>query len=292
MVALLRVISDDKIPLISLDDATMTNHHTLHLFHAWLLSTDRLDSTVGLRLRYIRALATKCDLLTVDSITLEAILATRRQQAPETRKSVLASWRLFFHWARRRGLRADDPTLDIESVKVRVRVPRLAPDDAVQLAIRHAGLRDRAMIMLARFGCLRLSELTALHTQNRQGDRLIVRGKGDKERIVYANDDLLHVLVQLETQQGRGYYFPGRFSPNEHMHAQSVNKVITRVTGYNPHSLRHAGATAAYRATGDLRGVQEMLGHASLATTERYLHIDDDGRRRLAAATAFPLLAA
>ena len=70
-----------------------------------------------------------------------------------------------------------------------------------------------------------------------------------------------------------------------HMHPMSVNKIITRITGWNPHSLRHAGATAAYNETHDLRGVQEMLGHASLAVTERYLHLDDASRRRVAAAT-------
>jgi len=56
------------------------------------------------------------------------------------------------------------------------------------------------------------------------------------------------------------------------MHRVAVERRIQRATGWNPHSLRHVGATAAYEATGDLRAVQEFLGHASLATTERYLH--------------------
>jgi site-specific recombinase XerD len=69
------------------------------------------------------------------------------------------------------------------------------------------------------------------------------------------------------------------------MHPQSVNKIITRVTGWNPHSLRHAAATVAYEGTHDLRAVQELLGHSSLATTERYLHVRVDQVRAAVNAT-------
>lgn len=90
-------------------------------------------------------------------------------------------------------------------------------------------------------------------------------------------------LQALEESQPFGRYFPG--ATNGHLHPQSVHKIIKRLTGWNPHSLRHAGATAAYRGTRNLRAVQEMLGHASLATTERYLHITSTERRDAALAT-------
>ncbi|NYE20503.1 tyrosine-type recombinase/integrase [Microbacterium immunditiarum] len=261
----------------------MTNDALLSQFELWMLSTDRLDGTIQLRMRHARELARTVHLRTVSAEQLEAELARRRTLAPETRKSILASWHLLFRWAHRRGIRRDDPTADLPSIRVRQRVPRVAPDDDIEAALLTASTRDRALVMLARYGCLRLTELTTLHTSAREGDRLRIRGKGDKERIVYANEPLLFALHALEREQGPGYYFPGR--AGEHMHPMSVNKIITRVTGWNPHSLRHAGATAAYNATGDLRGVQEMLGHASLATTQRYLHLDDDARRRIAEAT-------
>lgn len=231
----------------------------------------------------MRALACAVDLLGASATDLEDVLARRRQLAPETRKSHLASWRVFYRWAHRRGLRADDPTLEIASIRVPPRVPRVAPDDDVELALAGAAPRHRAMVLLARYACLRLTELTTLHTRDREGERLRIRGKGDRERVVYANEPLMFALHALERDQGAGYYFPGL--RGAHMHPMSVNKIITRVTGWNPHSLRHAGATAAYNATGDLRAVQEMLGHASLATTQRYLHLDDEAKRRVAAAT-------
>ena len=263
------------------------NGETLAAYEQWLLSTSRAEGTVRLRIRHIRQLAHAYQLASVTTSDLEAVLLRHRGDAPETRKSMLSSWRLFFGWARRRGYRADDPTEDVEAVRVPVRVPRIAPDDKIIRALERATAPERAMIMLARYACLRLTELTTLHTRNRESDMLRIRGKGDKERIVAINDDLAAALNTLERSQGAGYYFPGLNGP--HMHPQSVHKIITRITGCNPHSLRHAGATAAYTATRDLRAVQDMLGHASLATTQRYLHLDMDARRRVAAATTIAL---
>lgn len=261
----------------------MNNSELLERFERWMLASDRGDGTIRLRMRHMRELACRYNLHAVIVDDLEDELARRRHLADETRKSYQSSWGLFYGWMHRRGIRVDDPTAQLEAVRVRVRVPRIAPDDQISAAVERANPSHRAMILLARYGCLRLTELTTLHTSAREGERLRILGKGEKERIVYANDPLMFALRQLEHAQGHGYYFPGQ--RGDHMHPMSVNKIITRITGWNPHSLRHAGATAAYNATHDLRGVQEMLGHASLAVTERYLHLDDASRRRVAAGT-------
>lgn len=254
-------------------------------YHQHLLATDREDSTIKHRMRQVEKLAQRIPLYQATTEDLEAILGTMRLLAPETRKSTVAGWRVFYRWAHATGRIDRDPTATLARIRVPVRVPKLAPDDQVQTALITASLRDRGLILLGRLACLRLTELTTLPLKAREGDYLRVIGKGDKERIVYINDDLMPVLHQIERLNVSGYYFPGRYGG--HMHPMSVNKIITRVTGCNPHSLRHAGATAAYRATRDLRAVQEMLGHASLATTQRYLHLDDDARRAAAQGTGF-----
>lgn len=261
----------------------MNNSDLLDRFERWLLASSRGDGTIKLRMAHMRDLACIFNLHAVSVDDLEDLLARRRTLADETRKSQLSSWRLFYGWMHTRGIRADNPAAQLEAIRVPVKVPRIAPDDDIAAALERASLSHRAMILLARYGCLRLAELTTLHTSARDGERLRIRGKGNKERIVYANEPLLFTLHALEREQGAGYYFPGQRGP--HMHTASVNKIITRETGWNPHSLRHAGATAAYNATHDLRGVQEMLGHASLAVTERYLHLNDEARRRVAAGT-------
>lgn len=251
----------------------------------WLEASPRSANTIRLRLGHIEALGKRIPLYSATQYDLERILAGTRHLKPETRKAMLASWRLFYKWATRTGRIEKNPTLDMESITIPPRVPRLAPDDALQLALLSATPAQVAMITLGRFACLRLSEIAMLHTRNRHHDRLTVYGKGGKERSVYLNGDVREALLKLERDQGAGYYFPGRYG--SHMHPQSVNKIITRITGCNPHSLRHAGATAAYKATRDLRSVQAMLGHASLKTTERYLHLDDDALRMVAEGTRF-----
>lgn len=261
----------------------------LQTFENHLLATNRSAGTVRQRLLHITHLRHEFpDLLAVTLDDLERVLARMRfTHKAETRKSVRSSFMVFYRWAYRTGLVAENPAAELGSISIPVSVPRLAPDDVVQMALISATLSEQVAIMLARMACLRLTELSTLPFAARRGDELRILGKGEKERIVHINDALMPILLKQEAELGNStrFYLPGRFGGSQH--PQSTNKIITRVTGYNPHSLRHAGATAAYRATGNLRAVQEMLGHASMATTQRYLHLNQDERRAAAAGTAF-----
>lgn len=261
----------------------MHNDQIIDRFEQWMRASYRQDGTIRLRLGHVRQLGRRVQLTLAQDDHLEQALAAKRHLSPETRHSMLASYRLFYRWALSKRLVLEDPTLTLDAIPVPVRVPKVAPDAAITAALVGASTRDRALVMLARYACLRLTEFTTLHMRQRDGERLTIRGKGDKERIVYANDDLLFALRALEREHPHGYYFPG--DTDGHLHPQSAHKIVKRLTGWNPHALRHAGATAAYRTTGNLRAVQDMLGHASLATTQRYLHLDDAERRAVAAAT-------
>lgn len=255
-------------------------------YEDYLLSRGRQPSTIRQRVLQVERLAQKVPIFHATENDLRRVLASMHRKSANYRHSTIAGWRSFYRWAHRNGFIAVDPTAELEQISVPVRVPRIAPDDAVLAAVDGASTRDRTMILLARLACLRLSELTMLQTTDRERDYLRIIGKGDKERIVYINDELEETLDEREREVGSGFYLPGGTSVGS-MHPMSVNKIITRRTGYNPHSLRHAGATAAYRATRNLRAVQKMLGHASLATTQRYLHLDDEELRDASRGTAF-----
>jgi site-specific recombinase XerD len=261
----------------------------LHEYENHLLALGRANGTIHHRMSHIEQLAREYpDLTAVTLEDLERMLAraVRADHKPETRKNQRASYRVFYDWAYRTGRMAYDPAFYLETIQIPITVARLAPDDAVQRSLVTATTEQRAMVLLGRLACLRLSELTTLKLRDRRGDWLVINGKGDKQRVVPVNDQLMDALLVLEREVGDStYYFAGRFGG--HMHPQSVNKIITRVTGWNPHSLRHAGATAAFRATRDLRGVQELLGHASISTTQRYLHLDEDAMRAVGRGTAF-----
>lgn len=266
--------------------------HMLGNYYSHLLASGRGVGTAKLYTHWMTRLQlVHPNLTTVTTDDLVDYLAARRTtHKAESRKSMRSAFRSFYAWAFKRNLVPVDPAYPLESIPIPAVVPRVAADDAVQLGLITAGSQLTAMIMLARFGCLRLTELTTLRTNHREGDMLRVTGKGEKQRLVPANDELLHALLTLEREQGDGFYFPGRWGGS--MHPQSVNKIITRHLGTNPHSLRHAGATAAYLATGDLEAVRLLLGHASIATTQRYLHVGMDSVRRAAAGTAFTSRAA
>lgn len=258
----------------------------LREYETHLMSKGRAPGTIRHRIAAIEHLARELDPLTADTADLERVLARHAHHyAAETLKNLRAAYRSFYLWAAREHLIDHNPAVDLEPIRIPVTVPRVADDASLQVALITADLPHTAMILLARFACLRLSELTCLHTNDRTGDSLRVLGKGGKTRIVYVNDALMNVLLHLEQEQGTGYYFPGRYGG--HMHPQAVHKVMKRLTGWNPHALRHAGATAAYRVTKDLRSVQLMLGHSSMATTQRYLHPDGAELRAVAAATVF-----
>ena len=250
------------------DDATLILRWKVHLRAKRL--TDR---TIKIRTYYVERLAKHIPLANVTIDDLETILANNRY-SPETLKSIRSSWRNFYQWARLNGHLPTDPTEYLDPIRVPTRLPHLAPDHELATAIATATLPVRAMLQLARLACLRLNEITELHTNDRHGDWLHVLGKGNKQRRIYLHPDLAHTLDRLEREQGTGYYFPGRWTG--HLHRETVHKWIKTACGHNPHSLRHAGATAAYRATHDLRAVQQMLGHSSMAVTQRYLHLDDD----------------
>lgn len=250
-----------------------------------MLAGGLAESTIKLRLRHLETFRmTHRNLYTVTGSDLQAYLARYHHQSAEYRKSIRSSLCKFYGWAHKTGRIADNPASWLDPIHIPRLIPRLAPDDDIQVALIGAPAPEQAMILLGRLACLRLSEITTLRTEHRERDLLRVTGKGSKQRMVPINDELMPSLTFLERTQGSGYYFPGRFGG--HMHPQAVNKIMTRRTGWNPHSLRHAGATAAFRATRDLRAVQELLGHASLATTERYLHVGLDEVRAAARGTS------
>ncbi|MEP6477863.1 MAG: tyrosine-type recombinase/integrase [Rhodoglobus sp.] len=226
------------------------------------------------------------DLLAVTTADLKNFLAARRTTlGASSRQTYVSAWRSFYRWVAKEHLVAVDPSLELESIRAPRAVPRLAADDVLQYSLLAAPLEEQHMILAGRMGCLRLSEIASLHSRMRRGDLFVVKGKGEKERNIPINDDWMPVVLKMEAKIGRGYYLPGRFGGYQHI--STVGRKISTRTGYNPHALRHAGATAAFEATGDLRAVQEFLGHASLATTEIYLHTSLNAVRRVSAGAMF-----
>lgn len=219
-----------------------------------------------------------------EDVTTEQIVQVfaRQQWKPETRKAYRNTISSFFRWLHKSRRRSDDPSLDVPRVKKPHAHPRPCPDKYITAAMEKATAAEKLMI---RFGAecgLRRGEIARVHSDDvvadSAGHSLIVRGKGDKQRIVPLPDDLAAIVMDAN-----GYLFPGRFGG--HVEESYIGDHISHLLpdGYAAHTLRHRFATTAYAATHDLFVVAELLGHESVETTEHYVAMPD-GRLREATA--------
>lgn len=219
-----------------------------------------------------------------EDVTTEQIVQAfaRQQWKPETRKAYRNTISSFFRWLHKSGRRSDDPSLDVPRVKKPHAHPRPCPDRYIAAAMKMATTSERLMIRLGAECGLRRGEIARVHSDDvvadSAGRSLIVRGKGDKQRIVPLPDALAGIIMDA-----RGYLFPGRFGG--HVEESYIGDHISRLLpdGYAAHTLRHRFATTAYAATHDLFVVAELLGHESVETTEHYVAMPD-GRLREAMA--------
>lgn len=219
-----------------------------------------------------------------EDVTTEQIVQAfaRQQWKPETRKAYRNTISSFFRWLHKSCRRSDDPSLDVPRVKKPHAHPRPCPDRYIAAAMEMATTSERLMIRLGAECGLRRGEIARVHSDDvvadNAGRSLIVRGKGDKQRIVPLPDDLAGIIMDA-----RGYLFPGRFGG--HVEESYIGDHISRLlpAGYAAHTLRHRFATTAYAATHDLFVVAELLGHESVETTEHYVAMPD-GRLREATA--------
>lgn len=205
----------------------------------------------------------------------------------------LSCLRGFYKWLLLDKRIRHDPTVNIESPKAWKVLPKsLAETEVAQMletantAAEHPqadaiALRDRAILELLYAGGVRVSELTGLRAEDLQLDagRVLVRGKGDKERIVPLGRAATESLEQY-LKRGRPQ-LAGRAREHGLFLSQAgrtltrtwIWKLVKAASGGSPHMLRHSCATHMVEHGADLRSVQTLLGHADIGTTQVYTHL-------------------
>jgi integrase/recombinase XerC len=245
-------------------------------------------------LRKLFALATNTPIADLKSHHIRRFIAQLHGQGlgGHSLARMLSSWRGFFNYLMRDHRFRDNPCMGLRPPKAPKLLPHaLSPDEAVKLVGLSAettlDMRDKAMFELLYSSGLRLAELVSLDPGNIDfnDDSVRVIGKGRKTRIVPMGSHAVSALkawlaVRAEVAKpDEVALFVGkngkRISPRT-VQLQLRNWGIKQgiATGVHPHLLRHSFATHVLQSSGDLRAVQEMLGHASISTTQVYTHLD------------------
>ena len=240
------------------------------------------------------------DVMRGDVIAFEVDLV-ERGFAPATVRRRMASVKGFHRYLLREGLAKANPSEGLSTPKIPERLPDVLSIEAMCAVLESqdvstpTGLRDSALLEVL-YGCgLRASELCGLDERTVLLDEGVLRvfGKGSKERVVPILGAAADALGRY-LDRGRGALTGRRPCPAVFLNArggrlsrQSVHAIVEKygrvvgIRGLHPHTLRHSFATHLLEGGADLRVVQELLGHANVATTQLYTHLDRSHIRRV-----------
>jgi integrase/recombinase XerC len=234
------------------------------------------------------------DLPRTDHLTIRAYLAHlgRRKLSRSSMARHLSTLRSFFKYLMREGVVEANPARMVATPKREKHLPSVMQPADVALLMEQPdldttlGKRDRAFLELMYGSGLRISELVGVDLDDLElRARLVkVRGKGSKERIVpfgsKAEEALRAWLAVREAKDDEHAVFVNY--RGDRITTRSVFRLFDGYVksaalraGISPHTMRHSFATHLLNAGADLRGIQELLGHASLSTTQKYTHLND-----------------
>lgn len=256
------------------------------LYTVELRAAKRADRTIENRITLLRFLERSTGTASPLEVTEDMLLLhVGRGVAASSMQRERSDLRSFFGWMRERGLRTDDPSQRLP----RVRVPRTKPrpftlEQIERMLASGAYRRTRVMIMLGYLEGLRAHEIAKVDGRDVDRETMMLRVAGKGGVVRYVPIDPL-LAAELDRMPAAGPWFPARgTNRGAHIHWRSVSDQLSRarkragiygdrLTG---HSLRHSFATQLLRNGAGIREVQELLGHASLSSTQIYTGVDEE----------------
>lgn len=244
----------------------------------------------------------------VETVYIANLVASGNCAASRSRK--LSSVRAFYKWAVKNGIVVENPVENVEMPKIEKKSVKAMSFDEVEQVLdeakkdsRENAFRDLAVVSLMFSTGIRRAELTEikLNDLNLEECVLVVHGKGNKDRLAYFNDTTRAVLYEYINVHRK--YF-SKSSESEYLFVSdkgnklclsTVNRIVNRYLesagiknkGFTVHSTRKAFATAVYENTGDILAVQQLLGHGSPSTTQRYVGVAEYRKRQAAMTVNF-----
>ncbi len=235
-----------------------------------------------------------------DLYSFMSFVSSNRDNTAYARARKVASLRAFFNYLTNKAKLIDvNPTSELESPKIIKRLPRYlnveeSKDllDSVDLVNSEYSSRDYAIITIFLNCGIRLSELVGINLSNIKNNSLTVIGKGDKERSIPLNNACQHAIADYmkvrpvnNVKDKNALFLSKRLQRISKESVQKIVKKYIKEAGLDPqrystHKLRHTAATLMYKyGKVDIRALQELLGHQSIATTEIYTHLDQEQLR-------------
>lgn len=238
-----------------------------------LMAAGRPQTTIRLRIWQLRCCQEEVGPLMGATTAELASYIGSKPWAPATKYSVRATLRDFYRFAVGADFIAKSPAETLPRVTVRKRNLPPAPEAAISAV--SGDERTQLMVELAAREGLRRCEIAGIHARDvyrddTEGWLLIVHGKGGRDRTIPLHPDL---AARIRERAGRGWLFPSTADARGHLKPTRIGELISRALpdGWTAHSLRRAFATTTFQRSHDLRAVQMLLGHSSLATTQVYL---------------------
>tara|TARA_B100000780_G_scaffold61986_1_gene40151 strand:+ start:455 stop:1393 length:939 start_codon:yes stop_codon:yes gene_type:complete len=227
-----------------------------------------------------------------DTIRTAMIAARKTSLAPKSIQRILSSWRSFFSYLLKQRLVKLNPVVGIQAPKSPRKLPNSVDPDQISQILNapvaagdHMAMRDQAMVELTYSCGLRLAELASLNIFDidMKDASLTVTGKGNKTRQLpighYAIDAIktwLQQRCQLKCFDANALFINHR---GQRMGVRGIQMRMAKVSALHgqhihPHMLRHSFASHLLQSSGDLRAVQELLGHSNISSTQIYTHLD------------------
>ncbi len=227
------------------------------------------------------------DLLAATEKSLQDYLSSLNER-PTSIARKASALRSFYKFLCLEKIITENPAGNLELPKTTKALPKFLSPGDIELIISNAGdtrnsVRLRAMLELVYASGLRVSELCELPMTAILGDRLLIRGKGAKERIVPMHAGAQAALgnwLKLRPETGSKYVFPG-YGAGGHLTRDGFFKILKKCavlsgldpSSVSPHTLRHSFASHLLAGGANLRAIQTMLGHEDISTTQIYTHV-------------------
>ncbi len=213
-----------------------------------------------------------------------SFLAAKRAYKPRTLHRMISALSSFYRYLYTQGAVAANPVLGVDRPRIKHQeLKYLKHSQVIGLIGSIEDARDRLIVRVIYATGIRVSELCSINIEDIDFEErtIRIRGKGDKMRVVFVDDETLAEIEGFIGNRVEGPLFIGQ--RGKHISPRTVQHLFRKYapSGITPHKIRHSYASELYRRSKNLRVVQENLGHSSIRTTEIYLHTDLDERKRV-----------